>query len=139
MTMNRQSCLRCCKSISYRVCEAFEINPLQILGAEFCRAEIEFYFFDRAPEIFWEYFCIFEFRYDRETVIGADIHAFVRGEPERDGVFHFQIGLLFAVDEQASRAAGAELARFISGELIANIDFSRGYGVTRTDGVEFQA
>ena len=39
--------------------EALEINPLEIFGAEFCRPEIEFHFFDRAPEIFRKYFRIF--------------------------------------------------------------------------------
>jgi hypothetical protein len=39
--------------------EALEINPPEIFGADFCRAEIEFYFFDCAPEIFRKYFRIF--------------------------------------------------------------------------------
>ena len=32
--------------------EALEINSLEIFGTQFCRAEIEFYFFDRSSEIF---------------------------------------------------------------------------------------
>src|SRR4030095_1944879 len=122
-----------------RAGETFEINPLQIFGAEFRWAEIEFYFFDRPPEIFREYFGVFEFWNYRETVVGADIHAFVGCEPERNAVLHFQFGLLFAVNEKAGRAAGSKLAGFVGGELVAHVDFACRNGIARTDGVEFQA
>ena len=79
--------------------EALEVDALEICGTEFCRAEIEFYFSDRAPELFREYFRVLEFRHDWETVVGADVHACVRGEPERNAMFHFRFGLLLAVDE----------------------------------------
>src|SRR5215475_5997604 len=95
------------KSVANCAGEGMEINPLKISGAEFGRAEIEFYFFDCAPEMFRQHFGVFEFGNDWKTVIGADVHAFVRGEPEWNAVLHFQFGLLFAVDEQASRAASA--------------------------------
>ena len=77
-------------------------------------------------KLFREYFGVLEFRDDWETVVGADVHACVRGEPERHAMFHFRFGLLFAVDEEAACAAGAELAGFIGGELVAHIDFARG-------------
>ena len=112
---------------------------MEIFGTQFCRAEIELYFFDRAPEIFREYFGVLEFWHDRETVVGADVHACVRGEPERHAMFHFCFGLLLAVDEEAACAAGAELAGFIGCELVAHIDFARGQRVARTDGVQFQS
>ena len=53
-------------------------------------------------------------------------------------MIHFRLGLLFAIDEEAACAAGAELAGFIGGELVAHIDFSGGQRVARTDGVQFQ-
>ena len=52
-------------------------------------------------------------------------------------MFHFRFGFLFAVDEKLAGAAGAELAGFIGGELVAHIDFSSGHRVVRTDGVQF--
>ena len=63
------------RSIANCTGEAFDIDPLEIFGAEFCWAEIEFYFFDRPPEIFREDFHIFQFRDDRETIVSANIHA----------------------------------------------------------------
>jgi len=54
-------------------------------------------------------------------------------------MFHFCFGLLFAVNEEAARSAGAELAGFIGCELVAHIDFARGQRIARTDGVQFQS
>jgi hypothetical protein len=101
---------------------AYAWLSLQIVGAEFCRAEIELYLFDRASEIFREHFGVFEFGDYREAVIGADVHACVRSEPERHAVFHFRLWLLLAVYEKPCRAAGTELARFVGGELVAQVD-----------------
>src|SRR6266478_4561578 len=66
-----------CRSIANCIREAFQINPLEIFGAQFCRSEIEFYFLDRTPEIFREHFGVLEFGDDWETIVGADIHACV--------------------------------------------------------------
>src|SRR5438067_4304380 len=127
------------KSIANCPGEPFEIDPLQIFGTEFSRAEIELYLFDRTSEIFRQHFRIFEFRHDRQTVVGADVHATVSGETKRHRVLKFAFGLLFAVHEKPTRAARGELSGFISDEFISHIDFSRGQRIARTDGVQFQA
>jgi hypothetical protein len=54
-------------------------------------------------------------------------------------MLHFRFGLLFAVDEEAARSSGAELAGFIGGELVAHIAFARGQRIARTDRVQFQS
>ena len=54
-------------------------------------------------------------------------------------MFHFRFGLLLAINEEPACAAGAELAWFIGGELVAHIDFARGQRIARTDGVQFQS
>src|SRR6266516_4998626 len=47
-------------------------------------------------------------------------------------------GFLFPVDEAPACPAGSELAGFIGGELVADVDFAFRQLITRGDGVQFQ-
>src|SRR6266542_4021953 len=47
-------------------------------------------------------------------------------------------GFLFPVDEEPACPAGSELAGFIGGELVADVDFAFRQLITRGDGVQFQ-
>src|SRR4029453_3763820 len=53
-------------------------------------------------------------------------------------MLHFCLGLLFAINEKSAPAAGAELAGFVSDELITHIHFAVGQLIARGDGIQFQ-
>src|SRR5207247_5789645 len=74
----------------------------------------------------------------RKTIVGADVHTFVSGKPERHGVLNFTFGFLFAVNEKAACAARGKLTGFIGSELIADVNLSLWQLIARGDRVQFQ-
>ena len=110
----------------------------KIFASGFRRTKIEFYLLDSAFEIGGQYFGVDKFRHHRKTIVGADVHTFVSGKPERHGVLNFTFGLLFAVNEKAACAAGGKLTGFIGSELIAHVNLSLWQLIARGDGVQFQ-
>jgi hypothetical protein len=107
-------------------------------GSWFLRAQVELHFFDRSSEHFRHDFGVTELWHDRQTVVGSDVHASIRGEPERNSMLELPFGFLFAIDEKPACAASGKLARSIGGELVPHIDFAVRQLIAASDRVQFQ-